>query len=333
MTETKKKNRLIIFDADSIIFTVAWRFRAKKASNLVKISTNKFIADVLSNSGADDYIGFFALKSENDIKPNFRYTIDPEYKANRPETPDFVKKWRPTIHGEFINKWGFIGVEGMEADDAVAITAKHYRDDYDSITIATFDKDLKQIPDITFYNMKDHQQTEITELEAAYNFYYQMIMGDSGDNIKGIPGLGKAAAKRILKDAGSICELFIRTAREYFKYEDKLRKKIFKEKYEEVQAKIAEDADNGIKNDLSKLSEAQLKRRIRIMIKQDVSDAVEEVLPGGWKAYYKKQHGLLHMLTEPIEGFDIPEIRKNDFKTETSSTMTSKEALDDFLSI
>jgi 5'-3' exonuclease len=330
---TKKKNRLIIIDADSIIFTVAWRFRSKKTKNLVKINTNKFISDVLSNSGADDFIGFFAKKDKDDIKLNFRYKVDPNYKSNRPKTPDFVIKWRPTIHTEFQDTWGFYPVEGMEADDAVAITAEYYRDQYKEIVIATFDKDLKQIPNSIFYNMKDHTQTKISEFDAAYNFYTQMIMGDSGDAIRGIPGVGKAGAKKVLKDKKTVCQMFIATVKEYSKTEDKLRKKLFKEKLAEVRKRVNEDVSNGVVSKLSKLSPAKFNRKVRLMIKQDVEDAVNELFPGGWKAYYKKQHALLHMLTEPIDDFEVPEIQENKSKLKTESTAKSEEELDEFLTL
>ncbi len=55
-------SKLLIFDADSPIFTVAWRFRNRKTGNLVKLNINKFISDVLRNCNADDYIGFYGAK-------------------------------------------------------------------------------------------------------------------------------------------------------------------------------------------------------------------------------------------------------------------------------
>jgi len=331
-------SKLIVFDADSIVFTVAWSFRTKKVDNLVKIKTNKFITDVLTNSGADDYIGFYASKEES-TKPNFRYAIDPKYKANRPPTPDFVIKWGPTIRNEFSKKWNFIPVDGIESDDAVAIVANHYKNDYDEIIIATFDKDLKQIPNTTFYNMKDHTMLDISELDAARNFYTQLIMGDSTDNIKGIPGMGRVAAKKLLKDCDTEYAMFRKVVITYSEFENKLKEKILTAEYKKITEEIKDPDYTG---EYLGMSGAKLKRKIRINTKPLIDSTIAETIPGGWKSYYKMQYSLLHMLTEAPDDFTMPTAiyspvkdMLNDNKDKTTHIVASVKVdeLDDFLTI
>jgi 5'-3' exonuclease len=337
--------KLIIFDADSIIFTVAWHFRTKKIPNFVKISTNKFVADVLRNSNADDYIGFFGAKSEDgsdQYKKNFRYMIDSNYKGNRPSTPDFVVKWRPTIHKEFKDTWGFLPVEGMEADDAVAITVEKHRDNYDEIIVATFDKDLRQIPDITFYNMKDHTMEKITKEQAAKNFYTQMLTGDPGDNIPGLKGIGKVSAAKILNSCVNEFGLFRTVVGEYKKSADIVANKKLTELTNEILEQLKDVEIDSSSSEYFRLSGPRLERKIRINSKQTIKDAVDAYMPGGWKTYFKQQYDLLKLLTKETEDIVIPDARSNPNKIDPATVndsasewlnSTEDPTMDNFLTI
>jgi len=324
--------KLIIFDADSIIFTVAWKFRTKKSNNLVKLNTNKFISDVLRHANADDYLGFYGAKDDGDIdtelKINFRYEIDPKYKANRPITPDFVIKWRPIIHNEFKSNWGFLPVEGMEADDAVAIAVEKHRKDYDEIIVATFDKDLKQIPDITFYNMREHKMEKITKENAAKNFYTQMLMGDSTDNIPGLKGVGKAGAVKILKDCTTEFSLFRTTVREYKKAFDNVINKKLAFITKEIKDQLADVEIDTSESEYLNLSGLKLERKIRINNKQILNAEADKLMPGGWKAYFNQQYQLLRMLTKETDDIVIPEVQKSPVKkVDDDSVFNNQKAI------
>ena len=335
-------SKLIIFDLDSIIFTVGWRYRAKKAKtakNLVKLNTNKFVSDVLRKTNVDDYLGFYGAQvDEDNYKPNFRYTIDPNYKANRPSTPDFIKEWRPTIHEVFKEAWGFQAVDGMEADDAVAIAVEKYKNNYDEIFVATFDKDLKQIPNTTFYNMKKHVTENITKDIANKYFYTQVLTGDSSDNIPGLKGIGPAKAKKILKDCVSEYSLFRTTA---LAYKQKAEEAYNKELANITTNIIAELDDVNVdtsQSEYTNLSDAKLQRKIRINSKALLKTYMEEYMPGGWKTYYKQQFSLLRLLIKENDDITIPAVQKNPMKlseedlTEKIAAITSSN-LDDFLTI
>jgi len=333
-------SKLIIFDADSIIFTVAWKYRTRKSSNIIKLNTNKFITDVLSHTNADDYIGFYGAKDPND--PNFRYKIDPQYKANRPETPEFVVKWGPVITDIFKDNWGFVPVTGMEADDAVAITVNKYKDEYDEIVVATFDKDLKTIPNITWYNMKKHESLAVSEFEAARFFYTQQLMGDTSDNIPGLPGIGEKTAPKLLKDCTNIYSLFRTTASEYKNSYNKLKESILVNTIKDIKEKLTE-LDSDTLALYQGLTNAKLERKIRILEDAFITERVEEKFVGGWKEYFKQQGSLLRMLTEAPDGnnFVIPDIQVNPVRKVEQDEVSEEdmvasivsEELDDFLTI
>ena len=321
--------KLIIFDADSIIFTVAWHFRTKKVANLVKMSTNKFIADVLKHSNANDYIGFFGAKSEDDaeFKPNFRNEVYSGYKANRPPTPDFVQKWRPVIHKEFEETWGFLPVEAMEADDAVAIAVEKHRKDYDEIIVATFDKDLKQIPNVVFYNMREHKMEDITKDAANKNFYIQMLMGDSSDNVPGLKGVGKVGAQKILANCVTEYSLFRTTVKEYKKSADYVADKKLVEMTKEVMAMLNDVEVDSTQSEYFGLTGAKLERKIRINSKALIKDAIDDIMPGGWKAYFNQQYKLLRLLTQETEDITIPVPQESEYHRPEGDVAAAARAL------
>jgi len=330
----EKKKKLLIIDADSIVWVVAYNFRNKKVKKMVELNVNKFVSDLLTNTGATDYIGFYADKRD-DAKPNFRYALYPDYKSNRPDTPDFVKKWRPTILETFKEKWKFTPIEGMESDDAVGIAYNKFKDDYDEVIIATADKDLRQFA-CTFYDFNKHEMTEIDEFTAAYNLAHQMIMGDSGDHIPGIPGIGKVGAKKLLKDAKTIKQLNMAVARAYYNYWEKQKKAIEKEVLDDYTSMLDDDE----KEALDKLTDAKRARKIRLATKTQIADRLEEIFPDGWKGYYCLQRGLLKMLTKEPDWFELDAINESPFKDLESAKIISSEdakkaieSADDFLII
>ncbi len=120
---------------------------------------------------------------------NFRYEIYPEYKANRPaEKPVYFQEARSYIE----KRYNAEVVHGIEADDAVAM------DYLPGDIIASIDKDLDQLPG-THYNYRKKEFYEITPDEAAFNFYLSLLTGDNGDNIPGLPGIGKSRGTALLQ--------------------------------------------------------------------------------------------------------------------------------------
>lgn len=335
--------RLTIFDSDSIIFIVAYQFRNKKSAKMVEMHTSKFITDILANSKATHYVGFFGSKMDG-AKPNFRYDVDPNYKANRPPTPDFVVKWRPTILKCFEEKWGFIPVEGMEADDAVAITHNYYKDQFDEMVIVSADKDLKQLPNSIFYNMNKHQMTKISEFDAYKNLALQMLTGDkSTDNIPGLPGIGPKKAEVILKDCDSIESLKRGVIRAYSNIEETQRDKVLKAINKEIKGELGVLVLNNeeLPAEYKGLSGARLDRRIRINTAKKVSQEMSKFMPGGWKDYLRQQSKLLAMLTEAPDFFTVPVVQDSPMAslvegiatTSNNTSSTEVAQLDDFLTI
>ena len=90
--------------------------------------------------------------------------------------------------------WGAHVVDGMEADDMLAIRATELGDDS---VIITLDKDLDQVVG-WHYNFVKKNKYYITKDEGLLNFYCQFLVGDTVDNIKGVKGIGPKKAYKLL---------------------------------------------------------------------------------------------------------------------------------------
>lgn len=124
---------------------------------------------------------------------NYRFeiaTIKP-YKGNRVnvEKPHHLKACRDYL----VRSYGAEMCDGYEADDAVAMDGWANKG-----IIISIDKDLDTVPGEHYDWVKKKRYT-VSDEQASYNFYYQMITGDTTDNIQGIPKSGPKAAEKILE--------------------------------------------------------------------------------------------------------------------------------------
>ena len=189
---------VLIVDADSLIYG------ASVGAETLEDATNKF----------ETYLGYL-LKDLNDIcefddilicngsRNNFRMALNKEYKANRTqERPSFLSD----LHNYVKKNFNSYHVTGYETDDVVATLWQKACDEVgiNNVIIAANDKDYLQFP-CWFYDTyyKRRELRKIEDFEAKYNFYHQMIMGDTADNVKYCKGYGKAKASGILKDAST----------------------------------------------------------------------------------------------------------------------------------
>ena len=131
-------------------------------------------------------------------KGNFRYKIYPEYKANRKNA---VKSEILPIIQNYMEEIGCVRAHNAEADDYVIEAMKEVKG---NCVIACIDKDvIYHAPEVPIYDYRSHTDVlgefkYITEQESRYSRACQMIIGDSGDNIKGAVGLGEAYCNKNL---------------------------------------------------------------------------------------------------------------------------------------
>ena len=118
---------------------------------------------------------------------------------------------------------------GVETDDMVARYWKQISDDIgrDEVMIVSIDKDYKQFPCLMYnYHYKHQVVLDISEDEAMFNFYEQMIVGDSADNVNYLKKRGIKFAEKYLADCTTKYQ-YTRKMYELFKihYKGKARQK------------------------------------------------------------------------------------------------------------
>lgn len=185
----------IIVDADSICYYAAFATNKDDKTvddcyEVIDMVYANIIEDMPNNcNDIESYVGG---------EGNFRFNIYPEYKANRKdlEKPKYLKQ----AYAYLVHFWNGTVVNGVEADDMVAIRATELGDD---CVIVGIDKDLRQIAG-THYNWKKREFETITPEQADYNFWMQMLTGDTSDNIKGVKGIGPKKAEKLLGEFSSL---------------------------------------------------------------------------------------------------------------------------------
>jgi DNA polymerase I len=150
-----------------------------------------------------------------------RMTLLPQYKAQRPEMPaDLQQQLDPIVaYLRAANVFSYLK-ESCEADDCIASLARQATAGGLDVVIASSDKDFMQLvsPKVKLLNPHDKSDTlcgaedvkRKTGVESTQIVDWLSLIGDSVDNIPGVPGVGPKTATDILRQFGSIDELFRR---------------------------------------------------------------------------------------------------------------------------
>ncbi|HEY5738632.1 MAG TPA: 5'-3' exonuclease H3TH domain-containing protein, partial [Gammaproteobacteria bacterium] len=143
----------------------------------------------------------------------FRNDIYPEYKANRPPMPDDLREQIEPLH-EIIRAQGLplICVEGVEADDIIGTLSREAVEQGYRVLISTGDKDLAQLVNdkVTLINTMSNESLNIDGVREKFQVGaeqivdYLALMGDSSDNIPGVPKVGPKTAAKWIAEFGSL---------------------------------------------------------------------------------------------------------------------------------
>jgi len=143
---------------------------------------------------------------------SFRKELYADYKANRPPTPPDLEQQMVRVR-EVAEAWGMSPIEapGFEADDVIATLVTQARDEGLRVVIVSADKDLLQLvgPDVVMYDtMRDkvfgaEETREKLGVEPQQVRDLLALMGDSSDNVPGVPSVGQKTAAKLLADYGS----------------------------------------------------------------------------------------------------------------------------------
>lgn len=195
-----------IVDGDLVAFRCAASAEGEEEAWVACARAENFIKEILESTGATSYEVW--LTGTN----NFRYEVYPEYKANRKD--GYRPKWEKAVKEYLQVHHDAQVLDNAEADDALGFRMYEVRASGESAICVTNDKDLKQIEGDHYDPVKKEIFT-VTPEEADRWFYYQMLVGDPVDNLKGAKGIGKVKAEAILRD---IEEAYSEDRNKYFEY-------------------------------------------------------------------------------------------------------------------
>lgn len=188
-----KGKAVCLIDADSLLYFEMGKDTLEEAIT----GLDQRIHDILHQCNTTKYAGFLTQGK------CFRYEVDCEYKGKRKKSNRSILF--PSLKEYSMQRWGFKYVTELEADDLVS----YYSYNHDENTIiCSPDKDvLKQCVGM-HYNYGKAEFLHTSPDEALKFLWIQVLMGDSTDNIVGIPGVGIKTAENWLKDRTKDFESF-----------------------------------------------------------------------------------------------------------------------------
>jgi len=143
----------------------------------------------------------------------FREDLYEQYKSHRPPMPDDLRSQIAPLHA-IVKALGLpcLVIDGVEADDVIGTLARRAHDAGMRVVISTGDKDMAQLvsPQVTLINTMTRQRLDPAGVEQKFGvppacmIDYLALVGDTSDNIPGVPGVGPKTAASLLREYGSI---------------------------------------------------------------------------------------------------------------------------------
>ncbi|MBT8082287.1 MAG: hypothetical protein KJP08_06040 [Gammaproteobacteria bacterium] len=156
---------------------------------------------------------FIAVAFDESLSKSFRTEIYPEYKANRDPAPEELKRQFAQCR-RYVRSLGVMELASprYEADDLIGTLVEHGRRQGRPSTIVSRDKDLTQLlgKEDVFWDFAGKGKLRYEEIPGSFGVWPEQIAdflalaGDAVDNIKGVPGVGKKTAEKLLAHFGSL---------------------------------------------------------------------------------------------------------------------------------
>ena len=210
-------NKLFLIDAYAIIYRSYYALMKSPRITSKGLNTNAIygfcytLRDILVKEKPTHIAIAF------DHGKTFRHEVFPEYKAQREETPEDIRRAIPIIK-EILSAMNMpiLQVDGFEADDIIGTVAKIAESDGMDVFMLTPDKDYAQLVTDKIHIFRPRHgggyenmgPAEVCEKYGVENSGQVIdllgLMGDSSDNYQGCPGVGEKTAAKLIQQFGSI---------------------------------------------------------------------------------------------------------------------------------
>ena len=182
----------------------------------------------------------------------FRDEIFDEYKANRPPMPDDLRQQiDPLLEAVPAMGLPMLRIEGVEADDVIGTLCQQAAADGMEVLVSTGDKDMTQLVDenITLVNTMSGTVLDRDGVKKKFDVFpeqiidYLALVGDSSDNIPGVPRVGAKTAARWLNQYGSVASIIENADEITGKVGESLRENLDQLKLSQDLATIRQDVE------------------------------------------------------------------------------------------
>ncbi len=214
------KKLLFLLDGMALAYRAHFAFINANLKNSKGIPTGPVLgfANTLEKMLADERPTHIAVAWDTHA-PTFRHKADESYKAQRPPQPEELTIGIPLIK-DMLEAWGIRNIEqdGYEADDIIGTIATQANAEDVDVMLVTPDKDFMQLVHDHIKMMKPNNKTggfDLVDREGVKEYFgvypekvidVLAILGDTVDNIPGVPGIGKKGAPVLIERFGSLEE-------------------------------------------------------------------------------------------------------------------------------
>ncbi|MFQ3247137.1 MAG: DNA polymerase-1 [Arenicella sp.] len=209
-----KQPQLILIDGSSYLYRAFYVPQLKRMQTTSGQPTGavfgviNMIKSLNSEYPDSNIVAIFDAKGKN-----FRHELYHEYKANRPSMPDELRSQIEYVHAA-VKALGLplVAVPGVEADDVIGTYAKQACEAGQTVLVASSDKDLAQIVNDKVALIDTMKKVILDEAGVVEKFGvrpdqiidYLALMGDTSDNIPGVPKVGPKTAVKWIAEYGSL---------------------------------------------------------------------------------------------------------------------------------
>ncbi len=200
-------SRLVLVDGSSFLFRAYYALPPLTSPSGMPTGAIYGVLNMLKKL-KKDYAPDYMVVVFDGPGPTFRHQCSESYKANRTEMPEELVVQIEPLH-RLIKAMGLLLIQasGVEADDVIATLVAHHRSEVKEIIISSGDKDFTPLVDEQVRLMDSLRAKEFDAQAVKEKFGvwpsqmldWLCLVGDTSDNIPGIPGVGpKTAAKWLL---------------------------------------------------------------------------------------------------------------------------------------
>ena len=212
---------MLLIDGNSMLFR---GFYATYYTQMMKTSTGiptnaVFAFANMLNKAIDMIHPEYCLVAFDKAKHTFRHDLNPDYKGTRKSAPEELVPQFALVR-EYLDAYHipFLEYDNFEADDIIGSVSKKYP--HVEIAILTSDRDMLQlIDDTTTVFLMKKGMSDIRAMNAStlldefgvtppQIIDLKALMGDTADNIKGVPGIGEKTATKLVQTYGSVDNLY-----------------------------------------------------------------------------------------------------------------------------